>query len=97
MNLLGQPGTHVRPPLLDLTDPGALRRLGQALRTGGLTRAGAGRARAVIEIWVDGSPLPAMDGQSVAAALHRAGVVVLGANPVDRRTTRRVLRDGRVL
>jgi len=43
MNLLGQPGTHVRPPLLDLTDPGALRRLGQALRTGGLTRAGAGR------------------------------------------------------
>jgi hypothetical protein len=36
----------------------------------------------VIEIWVDGSPLPALDGQSVAAALHRAGIVVLGANPV---------------
>ena len=54
----------------------------QALRTGGLTRARAGPGRAVIEIWVDGSPLPALDGQSVAAALHRAGVVVLGANPV---------------
>jgi 4-hydroxy-tetrahydrodipicolinate synthase len=36
MNLLGQPGAHVRPPLLDLTDPAALRGLAQALEAGGL-------------------------------------------------------------
>jgi predicted molibdopterin-dependent oxidoreductase YjgC len=36
----------------------------------------------VIEIWVNGRPVPAFDGQSVAAALHQAGVVVLSTNPV---------------
>jgi 1-pyrroline-4-hydroxy-2-carboxylate deaminase len=37
MNLLGQPGTRVRPPLLDIEDPGTLRRLSEALRRAGLT------------------------------------------------------------
>ena len=36
----------------------------------------------MIEIIVDGRPVPAQDGQSVAAALHQAGVVILSANPV---------------
>jgi 1-pyrroline-4-hydroxy-2-carboxylate deaminase len=44
MNVLGQPGTHVRPPLLDLTDPGGLRRLSQALRAGGLDQPRPGGA-----------------------------------------------------
>jgi dihydrodipicolinate synthase/N-acetylneuraminate lyase len=39
MNLLGQPGTHVRPPLLDLDDPATLARLAAALRAGGLDAA----------------------------------------------------------
>lgn len=35
-----------------------------------------------VEIFVDGRPVPALDGQSVAGALHRAGAEVLGRNPV---------------
>lgn len=36
MNLLGQPGGHVRPPLLNVNDPETLRGLGDALRRAGL-------------------------------------------------------------
>lgn len=39
MNLLGQPGTHVRPPLLDIEDPDTLRHLSEALRRAGLLEA----------------------------------------------------------
>ena len=41
MNLLGQPGTHVRPPLLGLEDPASLRRLAEALHRAGLTESAA--------------------------------------------------------
>ena len=35
-----------------------------------------------VEIMVDGRPVPALTGQSVAGALHRAGIVTLRRNPV---------------
>jgi 1-pyrroline-4-hydroxy-2-carboxylate deaminase len=43
MNLLGQPGTHVRPPLRDVTDPATLGQLADALRAGGLCRDSGGQ------------------------------------------------------
>lgn len=41
MNILGQPGGFVRPPLLDLTDPARLLALEEALRNGGILAASA--------------------------------------------------------
>jgi 4-hydroxy-tetrahydrodipicolinate synthase len=41
MNLLGQPGGHVRPPLLPLDDAGALERIGEILRDAGLAPVGS--------------------------------------------------------
>jgi hypothetical protein len=48
---------------------------------GGARPAGSGPG-AEVEILVDGRPVRALAGQSVAGALHQAGVDVLGRNPV---------------
>ena len=37
MNLLGQPGTRVRPPLANVDDAATLAAIGAALRAGGLS------------------------------------------------------------
>ena len=37
---------------------------------------------ATVEILVDGRPVPALAGQTVSGALHRAGIRTLGRNPV---------------
>jgi hypothetical protein len=45
MNLLGQPGGRVRPPLANVDDPATLAAIGAALQAGGL-RLAAGEAPA---------------------------------------------------
>ena len=52
------------------------------VRRDGAPEPGGPDPGATVEILVDGRPVPALAGQSVAGALHRAGIRTLGRNPV---------------